>query len=122
MRAAFVAVAVTVSLLAGGVVALATRREQAPDRRSQYLLTPLDAVALGHRRALDYLAADPSRSALLAAASRATASVVRVECRRETGHATTTSRCSGVVVHPRRVLTARHLLLPGPEHFDCNVL
>lgn len=75
-----------------------------------YIVTPLTPIALGHRRALDFLNSDEKLTPLREAAMRASPSVVRVVMRLTRGSAAVTSRGSGVVVGERLVLTARHLL------------
>ena len=126
-----------VALTAGAAAAIALAPEPAPVPApaplhtasgtsawpgDEPVVTPMTPIALGHRRAIEYLFGDPARKPLFDAASRASPSVVRVVARRVAGGTTRTSRGSGVVVGERRVLTARHLLFGDGEGLEIRVM
>ena len=106
------------ALLAGCALALATwwtGATETQDPADAPVVTTLTAIALGHQRANVWLRAEHNRKPLLDAAARASASVVRVQCRYRSGDNESCERGTGAFVGAAGcVLTVGHVL----THFD----
>lgn len=128
--AVFVLVAM-IALAVGAFVAVESKRVPTTHSRTvepgdDFVVTDLTTIALGHRRAVEFLHADESRAALFEAATRASRAVVRVVCRGkvrlldkstgDTGSGDWHNYGCGTVVGRRLVLTAAHVLATPSAH------